>query len=587
MSHLEPKPTVDKQASTGPDLANLKASSQIGAEAKAPAGGRTGGEDHHPKGRWMPVALGSAVLLTLVTVAGIVLITRPASTVDQLLILTVPSGADVTFDSQLLGHSPVKLEGVRMGTHMVSVTKDGFQTIDQPVSVSEATTLDFKLKPLPPKDEADLPKDEAIKDYQRRAEEAFARGDYAIPYAGRSALYFADMILADDDTNAAGLEMRERVRNALLQSAQAATARGDLGQANEVLTALVEYYPTDDAARAAAARLESQLASHRGDIRDLVHKAEDALNAGRLIDPPTASAYYFSKQVLALDRQNTQAKAVRNQIRDKLANSINAAANRGDLDDASGQLDRALRLFPDDKQLGSLSRYIEDSRQQAVAKLNDPTFRRNRGLDSYQAGFFQQAIPDLEFASDHDHEDVAVLFALGRSYYKIHQLDKAIDRLRLVPERTGETYRSALGVLGDIDADRGEINDALEHYTQARALGGSTLYGLDELDNKIDRLNKKVHVKAAEPSAMSIQVKHLHGGLLHGSCSGVLTVDRTGVRFDGPDTFSASIMGTEIAVKNDEITIKFLGKPEKFKALRPDVAEKFREAHLKFQVYNP
>ena len=238
-------------------------------------------------------------------------------------------------------------------------------------------------------------------------------------------------------------------------------------------------------------------------------------------------------------------------------------------------------------QLGSLSRYIEDSRQQAVAKLNDPTFRRNRGLDSYQAGFFQQAIPDLEFASDHDHEDVAVLFALGRSYYKIHQLDKAIDRLRLVPERTGETYRSALGVLGDIDADRGEINDALEHYTQARALGGSTLYGLDELDNKIDRLNKKVHVKAAEPSAMSIQVKHLHGGLLHGSCSGVLTVDRTGVRFDGPDTFSASIMGTEIAVKNDEITIKFLGKPEKFKALRPDVAEKFREAHLKFQVYNP
>jgi hypothetical protein len=587
MSESEPRPMADKPADTAPDLANLKSSPQIGAEAKAAAAGRTGGEDHRPKGRWMPVALGSAVLLTLVTVAGIVLITRPASTVDQLLILTVPSGADVTFDSQSLGRSPVKLEGVRMGTHMVSVTKDGFQTIDQPVSVSEATTLDFKLKPLPPKDEADLPKDEAIKDYQRRAEEAFARGDYAIPYAGRSALYFAELILADDDANAVALEMKERVRNALLQSAQAAAARGDLGQANEVLTALVEYYPTDDAARAAAAKLESQLASHRGDIRDLVHKAEDALNAGRLIDPPTASAYYFSKQVLALDRQNAQARAVRNQIRDKLASSINVAANRGDLDDAAGQLDRALRLFPDDKQLGSLSRYIEDSRQRAVAKLNDPGFRRNRGLDSYQAGFFQQAIPDLEFASDHDHEDVAVLFALGRSYYKLHQLDKAIDRLRLVPERTGETYRSALGVLGDIDADRGEINDALEHYTQARALGGSTLYGLDELDNKIDRLNKKVRVKAAEPSAMSIQVKHLHGGLLHGSCSGTLTVDRTGVRFDGPDTFSASLMGTEIAVKNDEITIKFLGKPEKFKALHPDVAERFREAHLKFQAYNP
>jgi tetratricopeptide (TPR) repeat protein len=522
----------------------------------------------------------------LITVAGIVLIVRPSATVDQLLILTVPSGAEVSFDSQNLGHSPVKLESVRVGTHKLSVTKDGFQPIDKDVMVSVADpTLDFKLKPLPPTGAEDLPKDEQIQNYQQQAEEAFARGDYAIPYSGKSALYFADMILSLDENNAAGLDMRDRVRTALFQAAQSASSRSDLGQANDIITALRDYYPGDEAAKAVAARLESQLANHRGDVRDLINKAEDALKAGRVIEPSNGSAYYFVKQALALDRQNPKARAVRNEIRENLASTIESAVAHGDTEGASQQLDLGLRMFPEDKELSALRRELDLRPQPAVAKANDAAARRAAGLKNYEDQHYEEAIPDLEVAAEHDPQAVDVQFALGRSHYKLRQYDQAALHLRSIPESAGPPYRSALGVLGDIEAERGHATDAIEFYRRAKLLGGSTLYPTAELDEKIERLNAQQHAIAAVPVPMSIPVKHLHGGLLHGSCSGTLSVSHTGVRYDGPDTFSSSITGTEVAIKNDEITVRFLNKPEKFKVQHREQAEKFREALAKFQAY--
>lgn len=587
MSHPEPKPLPENITSAAPEPATLKPAPHPPlAPAKRPQS-RVPASDSRARRRWMPIALGSAILLTLVTIAGIVLITRPASTVDQLLILTVPSGADITFDSQALGRSPVKLEGVRIGTHRLLVTKDGFDTLDRTVSVSNPTTLDYKLSPTEPKDAEGLSKDDKIRKWQQQGEDAFNRGDYAVPYDG-SALYFADMITGQEETNSYGTELRERVRGSLLQAAQSAMARSDLGQMNEIFQVLTENFSNDDAAKAAAAKLESQLASHRGDVRELLRKGEDALSAGRLIDPPNASAYYFAKQVLALDRQNAQARAIRAQVHDKVKASIDLAVDRGDMDDAGKQLNRATRLFPDDKQIGASLREAQERQHELQAKQNEPAFRKNRGMQNYQDGFFEEAIPDLEFANEREPGTTAVIFDLGRSYYKVHKLDKALYFLRLVPQTSGDAYRSSLGVQGDIFAERGDVSAALDHYTQARALGGSLLYDTDDLTEKIERLSKKAAAKASEPSALMIQVKHLHGGLLHGSCTGTLTVNSNGVRYDGQqDTFSSSLAGTEVAISKGELIVKFLSRQEKFKPSRPEMAEKFREALIKFQTYNP
>src|SRR5512132_560482 len=53
--------------------------------------------------RWWMLAAGSALLLTLLTAAAVYLLTRKPSTVDQLIILTVPSGANVKLNAKDYG----------------------------------------------------------------------------------------------------------------------------------------------------------------------------------------------------------------------------------------------------------------------------------------------------------------------------------------------------------------------------------------------------------------------------------------------------------------------------------------------------
>ena len=130
---------------------------------EAPAG--NGGKATF-RGSWTIVTMAGALLLTLLSIAGIVLVTRPRATIDQLLILTVPSGADVTFDGRNLGPSPVKLEGLRIGTHRIQVTKDGYQEAEYTESITSSTTLDYKLKLMTPPGAEGLTVEEQISQYK-------------------------------------------------------------------------------------------------------------------------------------------------------------------------------------------------------------------------------------------------------------------------------------------------------------------------------------------------------------------------------------------------------------------------------------
>src|SRR6185369_1984627 len=215
------------------------------ADATAPSKGK----------RWWLLAAVSAILLTALTIAGAYLVTKRPTTVDQLVILTVPSGADIRLDSKEYGHSPVKLERLAIGTYTLTISKDGFEPITEAITVTESGPVEFKLKPIPPSDIVGQPTEEQIRMYQQRAEEALARGNFGIVYEG-SALYYADNIKTLDSSNAFALEMRQRVKIAAHQAAQAAIPRGDLAQAQEIYNFLIDNYPDDDEARAAATRVE-------------------------------------------------------------------------------------------------------------------------------------------------------------------------------------------------------------------------------------------------------------------------------------------------------------------------------------------
>ncbi len=544
-----------------------------------PIQSQPGGIHQKPNSRRWATAAGFAIIVALLTIAGVYLITKKPSTVDQLVILTVPSGADIKLGSKEYGHSPVKLEKVPIGNYTLTITKEGFETRVEQVPVAESKVFEYWLKPIPPADAAGFSPEEQIREFQQGANDAFALGHYAIPFES-SALAYVESILSLDQNNQFAADMRERIRKTMHQSAQGAASRGDLGRAQEIYQVLGEFYPLDEETRSAAAKLETQLSARRGEVRDLVAKAQEAFDAGRVADPEQSSAYYYSKQALARDRQNVQARAIRDNVKERLTDQSDRSYHREETDTAIKQLERATQLFPEDKEMRTRLREWMSRKAEEVKAASDPATRRRHGLDLANREDCTAAIPDLEFAINNGQGTADVISALAGCYYKTGHLGEAASQYRRVPEGSGDAYRSAIAFLGEIAMARNDIATALAQYKQALQLGGSTRFSPAMLQDKIDRIERKQREKAAEPTALTIQVKHLHGKF-RGSCSGTLSVNAKGVRYDGKDAFAANLSWTSVIVSKDKFTLLIQGKSMDFTAA-PGDAERFQEALVRY-----
>jgi tetratricopeptide (TPR) repeat protein len=544
----------------------------------------TAGIHRKSTARLWVTAAGFALVLAVLTIAGIYLITKKPSTVDQLVIQTFPSGADITLDSKDYGHSPVKLEKVPIGRYTLKITKQGFDPIEDQIDVTEESQpLVYRLKLAPLSNATASSPEEQMKQYQQWATNSFSIGHYAIPLDS-SALYYAQAILGIDQSNQFALEMLERVRKVLHQRAQAESARGDLGRAQEIYQVLVDYYPDDEDARAAATRLENQLSSRKGEVRDLVAKAQEALESGRLVDPDRASAYYYSRQALARDRQNSQARAVLDSVKQSVSAETEKSYSR-DPEAAIKQLERVTQLFPEDRDARARLREWTNRRAEEVSRATDPVAHRIRGLDKAAREDFEGAIPDLEFAMTNDQGTADVVAALARAHHKLGNLDQAVEYYRMVPPGAGSAYRTAIAAMGDIALARRDTATALARYKQALQLGGSTVYSLEALQDKIEGIERKQRQRAAEPVPLSIHVRHLHGKL-QGACDGTLSVTPTGVRYEGKGdhTFSSNLAGMRAVATGDKLILGF-SKTSEFKCSAGD-SERFREALARYQTAN-
>ncbi|HYP25455.1 MAG TPA: hypothetical protein VE262_01940, partial [Blastocatellia bacterium] len=386
-------------------------------------------------------------------------------------------------------------------------------------------------------------------------------------------------------SNQFALEMKDRIGKALRQSAQAAFARGDMAQAQDTYLVLVENFPEDEDSRAALLRVESQLSSRKGEINDLLTRAQEAYRAGNLVEPARTSAYYYSKQALAIDKQNGQARAIRSQIRDRLVSAAEQSLSRGDDENAVRQFEQVLLYFPEEREARVKLREINSKKEAELTAANDAALRRDQGLTDFRNDRFTEAIPHLLFAMVNGRGTTEVVFALARSYQMRGQLGEATQYYMRLKPSDGEAYRSAIAALGDIAVQRGDSATALQRFKEARSLGGSTMFSIDLLDDRIARIEKRQQEKAAAPIPVTIQVKHLHGSL-RGSCSGTLAVDSTGVRYDGSeDQYSFNVLGTHVGISKDEMTVQGGGRSYKFKVSRSD-AERFRDALNRYQLHN-
>jgi hypothetical protein len=530
--------------------------------------------------RWWILAASSALLITALVAAVVYLITKKPSIVDQVVILTVPSGAEIQLDSKSYGNSPVKLEQVKVGTYTLTIVKDSYETITRQVEISDAGPLEFNLKRVTPIEAAGKSPEERLKMYQQSAEEALANNHLFFP-AERNAFYFADLITEEDPSNQFAKDTKETIRKRVLQSAATAAARGDFADAKDTLSMLREYYAKDPEILAAASRLETQLSARRGDVRDLMRKAEDAFHAGNLVEPPNINALHYAKQTLAIEPQNSQAMGMRNQVKSRLVDLANQFRDRGDSEAEFRQLQFILTYF-DDKQIRTRYYDLQQRRQTETAKSGEPESRRKQGLEKHRSGNFSGALSDLEYAVTNNRGTPDVIFALGHSYFQLGHLAEAATYLRQVPSSIGDQYISAKALLGEIAAKHGDYSTAVGFYKEALKLGGSNLYLPAKLDDMIDRIEKRQQEKATAPTPVFIMVKHPHGAL-RGSCSGQLSVDAGGVRYNGEHSFSANLVGVSAGISKKELRIGYQGQSIKFE-VSPSEAERFRDALVRYQT---
>src|SRR5690242_18676781 len=124
---VEPQVATADQGSAGRPVAGITTSPTLPGVSPAVQSSFGRGKTRQLGKRWWILAAGLALLLTMFAVAAVYLLTRKPSTVDQVIILTVPSGAEVKLNSKNYGHTPIKLEQLVAGTYTLTIEKENYE----------------------------------------------------------------------------------------------------------------------------------------------------------------------------------------------------------------------------------------------------------------------------------------------------------------------------------------------------------------------------------------------------------------------------------------------------------------------------
>lgn len=367
-------------------------------------------------GHWLAVVLGFPLAAGLVG-AGVALYLRAPSTMGKLDVVTTPPGAEVWLDGRRIGTAPCTIERVGTGLHTLRAVHDGFllaecEVLVEPNDAPEAVSFLLQpIQPEPPPAAGDGAPTERIAEFLQHAVEAFQRGDLATP-ANDNALYYADAVLLIQPDNGPARALRAQVRHALIRQAQLAAGRGDLATAQATYTLLLTRFPSDEQTTAGVARIADLIEANRGRATRFLALAEAALAEGRLLDPPQASAYFYLSQVLAYDRSQPQAQALRAEVRRRAQTKAETYVAAGDLSHAVAEYRRLVRLFPEDRtmynRLRRLERQPAAGRPTTVAVVSLPAVRRTKGRTEGQTGTLRFSAAGLVFAAPNGAESLSL-----------------------------------------------------------------------------------------------------------------------------------------------------------------------------------
>lgn len=107
------------------------------------------------------------------------------------------------------------------------------------------------------------------------------------------------------------------------------------------------------------------------EVNRLLQNAQSAYEAGKFIDPSDSSALHYARQARLLDRSKAEPEAsnMENRIFQVTMNRVQAARQGHSYDDALGQVNRLIALFPEKSEPYSLKQDIVNEQQQYAREL--------------------------------------------------------------------------------------------------------------------------------------------------------------------------------------------------------------------------
>ncbi len=300
-----------------------------------------------------------------------------------------------------------------------------------------------------------------------QAQRALATGELDGPQ-GAGMLY--QRVLQTDPGNAVAVHGLDRVGNALAARAHDALESGDLAKADASIEQLAALQPNNGSLPALRA-LQAQLRQQRGSaLKAMLEQGREALRAGRIAGRGDDTALAHFKAALALDPDNSEAKAGLGDVAQALTVQANAAIDAGDSDQAGELLDEAARLAPKSADLAAARARLQGrafgSPHTAAVAGGTPGDVVTAVLSPQQNAAVAQLVRRAQQATRNGH----IMMPPGDSAYDLYRSALAIDGndaaarkgLQGLPDQVEQLFTQALAAgelrqAGDMLANLAEL----------------------------------------------------------------------------------------------------------------------------------
>ncbi len=175
-----------------------------------------------------------------------------------------------------------------------------------------------------------------------------------------------------EEGNAAVAAFAKTLVERLVTQAREARDRGDFASSLERAELVMRIDATRRDAVALRDAARDKLGAQRAEIASLLNQARQSIAAGRLLPPARDNARDTLDALLGRDPANAEARALRDALPARVADTLEAALVRQDLDAATTLADAAAKHLPDDARVAAL---VRDTRARDAARTAETQLR--------------------------------------------------------------------------------------------------------------------------------------------------------------------------------------------------------------------